>query len=299
MIGAKDTLITLIPLSMYHRIMRRLISHPKFALQIMRGMISRYRKLCPRCGVVGSTFEIHHTDKRGIRTYLCHECRKTFSELYGTIFYRSKVPLDRWLLVILYWAMSTGSISAAEAGRKIGVSHIAAWKMLTKIRGVLSLEASRDLLQYIAEADESWFGKKQNQEIVLGIVQRGRRKLRLFIIPNVKEETLYPHIRNTVVGGSRFFTDGRISYAHTGIRYHHQSVNHSIAEYARGEVHTNTIEQIWGMIKGIIRTIHHGVTKKYRHLYLAQFTFRYENEKSTNLFYKTLSVLFHPTYCYI
>lgn len=284
---------------MYHKIMRRLTAHPRFALEIVRGMITRYQRRCPRCGIVGGTFEIHHTDARGIRTYLCHGCCKTFSELHGTIFYRSKVPLDRWLLVILHWAMSTGSISAAEAGRAVGVSHGAAWKMLTKIRGVLSLETSQDLLQHIAEADESWFGKKQNQEIVLGIVQRERRRLRLFIVPNVQEEMLYPHIRHTVAEGSKFFTDGRISYARTGVRYHHQSVNHSIAEYARGEVHTNTIEQIWGMIKGIIRTIHHGVTRKYRYLYLAQFTFRYENEKSTNLFYKTLSVLFRPTYCYI
>ena len=299
MIGVKTTLITLIPLSMYHKIMRRVTSHPQYALEIVRGMIARYRRLCPRCGVVGSTFEIHHTDKRGVRTYLCHECCRTFSELYGTIFYRSKVPLDRWLLVILHWVMSTGSISAAEAGREVGISHGAAWKMLTKIRAELSHDVSTQLLEDIAEADESWFGRKENQEIILGIVQRGRRKLRLYIVPNVQEETLYPHIRENVVEGSKLYTDGRISYARTGVRYHHQSVNHSAHEYARGDVHTNTIEQIWGMIKGIIRTIHHGVTKKYRHLYLAQFMFRYEHEKSTNFFYKILSVLFHPTYCYI
>lgn len=155
------------------------------------------------------------------------------------------------------------------------------------------------LLQGIVESDEAWFGRKENQHIVLGLVERYGRKLRFLIIPNVKEKTLYPHIRKNVKEGSRFFTDSRITYSITGIRYEHRTVNHSKYEFARGIVHTNTIEQIWGAVKGIIRTIHHGVSAKYRHLYLAQFAFRYQNEKSSNLFFNTLCLIFRPTYCLI
>lgn len=278
--------------------MRRLISHPGSAIIILRKLISRYRKCCPKCGIITCP-ELHHTDGRGIKTYRCQHCLKTFTELYGTIFFRSKISLSSWLLAIIYWTTCTGSLSAAELSRNLGISHKTSWKMLMKLRKEMSEGLESDYLEGMVEADEAWFGKKVNQDIVMGIVQRRRRKLRLIVIPNVKEKTLYPHITDNVKKGSRFFTDSRITYAITGIEYHHQTTNHSISEFARGEVHSNTIEQIWGDIKGIIRTIHHGIKKKYRTLYLAQYIFRYENIKSTNLFYKTLCQLFTPTYCII
>jgi transposase-like protein len=203
------------------------------------------------------------------------------------------------MLAIVYWTTATGSLSAADLGRKLGISHLSAWRMLMKIRKELNKGLSQEVLEDIVEADEAWFGRKKNQEIVMGIVQRGRRKLRLIVIPNVKEETLYPHIEEHIKKGSRFMTDSRITYAITGIEYHHQTVNHSKGEFAREKVHSNTIEQIWGDIKGIIRTIHHGIKKKYRKLYLAQYIFRYENKHCSNLFYKTLCQLFTPTYCLI
>jgi len=204
------------------------------------------------------------------------------------------------MLAIIFWSTSTGGISAAELGRNLGISHLTAWKMLMKMRKMMSQGLSEDYLEGMVEADEAWFGKKKNQDIIMGIVQRGRRKLRLMVIPNVQEKTLYPHIRDHVKKASQFFTDSRITYSITGIEYHHQTTNHSKGEFAReGLIHSNTIEQIWGDIKGILRTIHHGIKKKYRTLYLAQYIFRYENQHSSNLFYKTLCQLFTPTYCII
>lgn len=299
-------------MSDYQKIMRRLISHPRSAIKIIRKLIKRHRKYCPHCGIVRQP-EIHHTDQRGIKTYRCRDCNKTFTELYGTLFYRSKISLSNWLLVIIYWTNSTGSLSAAELSRHLGITHLTAWRMLMKIRREMKKGLDHDILTGIVEADEAWMGhnpsklktksvskfKTSNQDIVLGLVQRKRKKLRLMIIPNVKESTLYPHIRNNVKPGSKFFTDSRVTYSITGIEYHHQVVNHSAKEFARGEVHSNTIEQIWGDIKGIIRTIHHGITKKYRELYLAQYIFKYENQHSSNLFFKTLCQLFTPTYCII
>ena len=296
----------------YQKIMRRLISHPGSALQTIGKMTARYRKFCPRCGIITCP-EIHHTDGRGIRTFRCQHCHKTFTELYGTIFYKSKVPLSFWLLAVIHWINSTGGLSAAELGRNLGVSHQAAWRMLMQIRKSMKQGLSGDFLRGIVEADEAWFGrnrskpgkgktpkfKKNNQDIVMGIVERGGRRLRLIAIPDVKERTLYPHIRHNVRKGSKFFTDSRITYCITGIEYHHRTTNHSASEFARGEVHSNTIEQIWGDIKGIIRTIHHGITKRYRELYLAQYIFKYENKNDSSLFFKTLCQLFSPTYCLI
>lgn len=279
--------------------MRKLISHPGTAIELCRKMIARYRKCCARCGVIAQQ-EIHHTDQRGIRTYFCRACGKTFTELSGTIFYRSKVPLHRWMVAIILWITSTGSVSAAQISRQIGVSEKTSLLMWKKMREEFSKQISIDQLCGEIEADEAWFGRKENQEIILGLVERTKtalRKLRLFIVPNVKERTLCDHIEREVVRGSLIHTDSHVSYSSLNVFYHHETVNHSKGEFGRSGVHSNTIEQIWGSMKGIIRTIHHGVSKKYRHLYLAQFIFRYENEHASNLFYLTVHSLFHPTYC--
>jgi transposase-like protein len=286
-------------MSKYQKIMRKLISHPGSGIEMLRMLTARHRKCCVKCGVVGH-LQIHHTDQRKIRTYQCQACKKTFTETYGTIFYKSKIPISNWLLAIIFWISATGSISAADLSRKLGVSHPTAWKILIKIRKQLSKGLGQEMLEGLVEADEAWFGKKENQEIVMGIVERGKNKIRLIVIPNLKEKTLYPHIQTYVKKGSRLFTDSRVSYAATNVHYWHQTTNHSKGEFAINRViHSNTIEQIWGDIKGIIRTIHHGVSKKYRKLYLAQYAFSYQFKHSSNLFFKTLCQLFSPTYCLI
>jgi len=282
---------------MYHKIMRRLITHPRTALTICRQLVDRHRKACAKCGCLGS-LNLHHTDQRGVRTYRCRACNKTFSELIGTIFASSKLNLALWLRAILEWAISTGSISAAELGRRLGISHPTAWKMLTKIRAEL-LEANLEKLCGTLECDESWHGKKKNQDIIFGIVSRARRQLRFLTTPNASEMTLHSAVSQTAEFGSTLNTDGWTGYGFASIHYWHRTVNHSRREWARDGAHTNTIEQIWGWFKGIIRTIHHGISKKYRRFYLAQFAFRYEHEHSSNLFYATLVKLFRPTYCLI
>lgn len=284
---------------MYHTTLRRIISHPSYALMLVRKLVQRRSKVCPYCGILGHR-QLHHTDERGVVTYRCSACHKTYSELLGTIFFRSKLPVHIWLQALLYWSMSTGSLSAAELARLVHISHPSAWRLLMKIRTVLAAADPPDkLLLGIVEMDESWFGKKENQEIYFGIVQRDTRKLFLTVIPNCTEATLMDQIEQHVLPHARVNTDGWASYHGVSIRYSHAVVNHSKSEFARGDSHTNTIEQIWGMIKGIIRTIHHGVSKKYRILYLKQFIFRYEHEHTHNLFHLALSKLFSPTYCLI
>jgi ISXO2-like transposase domain len=59
----------------------------------------------------------------------------------------------------------------------------------------------------------------------------------------------------------------------------HGSVNHSIGEYVRGDVHANTIEEYFSIMKrGIYGTFHH-VSQQHLKRYLAEFDFHY-NERS-------------------
>ena len=193
---------------MYHKLLRRIISHPSYALVLLRKQMQRYQKVCPHCGVLDHR-HIHHTDQRGILTFLCTACTKTYSELFGTVCYRSKIPPHIWCIAIIQWSIATGSLFAAELSRETGISHLSAWRLLMKIRHVLAATDPPDkLLLGIVEMDESWFGKKENQEIYFGIVQRETRNLFLMAIPDCNEVTLMEQVEQHVCPRARVNTDG-------------------------------------------------------------------------------------------
>ena len=58
----------------------------------------------------------------------------------------------------------------------------------------------------------------------------------------------------------------------------HHSVNHSIGEYVRGDVHTNTIEGYFSIMKRGITGVYHHVSEQHLKRYLAEFDYRY-NER--------------------
>jgi len=283
----------------YAKILRRVNSHPKEAILYLRRLTERHAKACVSCGVI-EDYTTHSIDRQGVRTFQCRSCHKTWSELYGTIFYRSKVPLWKWCTLLLEECIATGGRSGAELQRKLEVSHSTAWNMLRKIRTALLPTLNTTLLHGEVEGDEAWFGKKKNQHIVLGLVSRFQKALVFHTVPNVKEKTLYPLVKQHVQRKSTFYTDQRVSYVATNVYYQHYTVNHSKHEFAREHhIHSNTIEHIWGDIKGVIRTIHHGIKHTYRLSYLALYAFKYQHKHNSNLFYSFLSILFQPTYCLI
>lgn len=302
-----------IPMEVYSKIQRKIISHPKNALDEVRKIIGRHSdrsNACLRCGCVGWQ-HIHHTSKNWVRHYRCIHCNKTYSEFLGTILFRSKLKPSDWLTALLELSVATGGVSGSELGAKIWRQRKTGWRMLRAIRTDLLEKAETKKHGYDArlswetEADEAWFGRKENQEIILGIVQREPRRVCLRSVENVKEQTLWPIVKRSIVPGSLFCTDMRISYSIAGIHYHHATTNHSQKEFGRRHVdrywvermiHSNTVEQLWGQFKGVIRTIHHGVSKKYRMTYLNEQIIRYEHWKTSNLYYYFLSLLFVPTF---
>jgi len=57
--------------------------------------------------------------------------------------------------------------------------------------------------------------------------------------------------------------------------YNHRRINHSEKVYVMGDVHTNTIEGFWSLIKGGIRGVYHSVSRHYLQSYLNEYSFRY------------------------
>jgi len=62
--------------------------------------------------------------------------------------------------------------------------------------------------------------------------------------------------------------------------YCHETVEHGRKKYARGEVHVNTLEAVWNLLRAHL-AVHHGVSKVYLPLYVARFEFRHNRREET------------------
>ena len=70
--------------------------------------------------------------------------------------------------------------------------------------------------------------------------------------------------------------------------YEHRRINHSAGVYVMGDVHTNTIEGFWSLVKRGIGGVYHNVGKQYLQTYLNEYSFRYNRRDCGNLIFHAI-----------
>ncbi|MFI5020608.1 MAG: IS1595 family transposase [Alphaproteobacteria bacterium] len=252
--------------------------------------------VCPFCGTLDNATAV----KTRPGLYQCNEpeCRKQFTVTVGTLFERSHVKLHKWLQAAYLLCASKKGMSTHQLHRMIGVSYKSTWFMMHRIReamregkfpGPLGGEGKT------VEIDETFVGGLEKnkhrrnrkhagtggagKEAVFSLVERGG-SVRSHHVPAVNAKTLRPILVSQVDRGSFLMTDEAAPSKMMGREFErHESVNHSIGEYVRGDAHTNTIENYFSILKrGITGTYHH-VSQQHLKRYLAEFDFRY-NERA-------------------
>ena len=250
--------------------------------------------VCPHCGVVGTAYAITGKSARpGL--YKCKDCKKQFTVTVGTVFERSKVPLNKWLLAVHLMTSSKKGYSAHQLHRNIGVTYKTAWFMAHRIREAMK-DTDTDQLggdgsSGIVEADETYYGKSREgvgerltkkQKIVALVERQGR--VRAYHIPSITAENIDPILKGQVSPNARLMTDGAGHYKKVGKGFaSHEVVNHAAGEYARGDVTTNTVEGYFGILKRGINGVYQHVSPAHLHRYLAEFNFRYNNRSSLKI----------------
>ncbi len=248
--------------------------------------------------------ESQHHRIKGRPVYACDECLTQISPMAGTIFEHSSTSLRLWYYAMYLMASTRCGISAKQIQRETGVTYKTAWRMFRQIRSLLS-EGDMQLEGEAVEIDETYYGGKRKgghgrqlrndkgEEMyapVFGIVER-KGRVRAFATPNVKSSTLLPIVRDYVLPKSTIFTDEYKVYG--GIKnmkkgYTHRRIKHQAHVYVRGNVHTNTIEGFWSLVKRGIGGVYHQVSTKYLQSYLDEYTFRYNRRDQGNLIFTSL-----------
>jgi transposase len=261
--------------------------------------INRYETLtnCPSCKKKTKFYKVSNR-----KCYACQFCGYQIHPLANTIFHKSDTSLKNWFFAIYLFANSKNGVSAKELERQLGVTYKCAWRMAKQIRILFTQVGA--ILENIVEADETYIGGKsqgkrgrgaEGKTPVFGLVQR-KGKVVAHVVNNTKSSTIIPIVQNNVQTGSTMMTDEFGTY--NPIRkagYEHQRVNHTIKQYAVGDVHVNTIEGFWSQFKRSVNGTYHAVSPKYLQSYVNEFSYRYSHRKSlTPLFLRLLSTVGKP-----
>ena len=256
--------------------------------------------VCHHCGS-----EKHYATKKEGR-YRCanKECRKDFTVMTGTVMERSHVPLHKWLEAFSIMCESKKGVSSLQLQRHLKISYKAAWFLSHRIReamreGGLTPPPMLGGGGKIVEADETYFGRhdqhvalkkprtspytkrgwkdKGKTRAIVSLVERGG-SVRSFHVTHADKETVGAIVAGNIIRETRLHTDESRLYTEIGGQFAaHEAVKHLAGEYARGDVHTNSVEGYFSIFKRGMKGVYQHCREKHLHRYLAEFDFRYNH----------------------
>jgi transposase-like protein len=251
--------------------------------------------VCPHCGVVDQATRMNGESHRpGL--YQCNACREPFTVTVGTLYERSKIPLNKWLAATHLMMASKKGISALQVGRMLGVSKKTAWFLCHRIRESMNDAKPGPIGGHnrVVEADETLIGGKAKnrafakeppkKHTVLTLVDRDGES-RSFHVADVTAKTLREKIVTAASRKSHLMTDEHPSYDPIGKEFaSHSTVNHSADEYVRlgGFAHVNTAECRFSLMKRAVFGTHHSVSEAHLPRYLVEWDFKFNTRKATD-----------------
>lgn len=235
-------------------------------------------KACSSCGVVNPKY--YRVKKR--KCYACKDCGFQLHPLAGTIFHKSETPLTTWFFAMYLFSQAKNGVAAKELERHLGVTYKTAHRMGRQIR--LLMQQGDNKLSGVVEADETYIGGKHNnkrrhesKEPVIGIVER-KGEVKAIHVDGATASTALPFIAGNLTPEATLYTDESRIYNRVSRMRTHMMINHSKQEYARGVVHTNTIEGFWSQLKRSLDGTHHCVSPKYLQSYVDERTYHYNHQ---------------------
>jgi transposase-like protein len=258
---------------------------------------------CPHCGNADQDM-ITKLEGKAHRPglYQCNEpeCREQFTVTVGTVFERSKIPLSKWLAALFLLTSSKKGMSTHQIHRTIGVSYKSTWFMTHRLREAMrtgGFEPPMGGGGKVVEADETYWGKADEMHVspqrkgrplikrgrfannrpIVALVERGGN-VRTFHVAVADQVTVSKIVRDNVKRDSRLHTDESKLY-NAGLMgvMTHETVKHTVGEYVRGDVTTNTVESYFSIFKRGMRGTYQHCAEKHLHRYLAEFDFRHNS----------------------
>ena len=258
--------------------------------------------LCPKCTVVRA-FQ-RYPMKQQRQSWTCTACGHHLHPTAGTIFHKSSTSLHLWFYAMYLMASTRCGISAKQLERELGVTYKTAWRIFNKVRSLLD-EEIRDLAGEV-ETDETFYGGKNknkhankknpnthgpqgsDKQPIWGAMERGGRVVAV-VVPDTKKATLLPHVIERVMPRSTVYSDEAYAYDPLkGLGFQHKRVHHAAKIYVEGDVHVNSLEGFWSLLKRGIGGVYHSVSAKHLQSYVSEYAWRYNHRNDHQASFRTL-----------
>jgi len=251
-----------------------------------------------------------------MKVFSCNDCKSTFSPFKGTIFEKSSTDLRKWMYAIHLFLNGKKGISGLQLKREIGVTYKTAWRMLQQIRLAMGNAENQEFFDTIVEIDETYIGGKPRKgndkndndgnggtpapnkrgrgtkkTPVVGVVDRINKQIFAKVaMPNAKGQKLTAKqlidVLKTVSkqeNNNTIMTDEFRGYDPlTRNNFVHLRIDHTKA-FSDGDIHTNSAESFWAILKRGVYGIYHHISVKYMQRYVDEFVFR-QNNRDGNMF---------------
>ena len=250
----------------------------------------RWSEVGPFCPYCAGLHVRRKKENDRVGRWNCHDCHSSFNVLQGTIFHKTRIPLQKWFVAIALMINAKKSLSSCQLSRDLNLNQTSCWYMQYRIRTAMASD-DRFLLKGIVEVDETYVGGKfrwkdektkrgrgTHKMPVIGAVER-KGSVTAQVTETVSGYSVSKFINKVMdVSKSTLVTDQLRAYRVMDSVMDHFSVNHS-ERYVDGEVHTNTIEGFWAHLKRAWYGQHHHYSKAHMSLYVSEACWKYNRRR--------------------
>ena len=239
--------------------------------------------VCPLCGAT----EVGRKQEKGrVGRWNCYACHSSYNVLSGTLFERTRVPLQKWFLAIILMLNTKASLSSHQLARDLELNQKTAWFMMMRIRK--GMEQDSAFLKGVVEADETYISwqkrSKRGDKLDNGEYDRNWKRYKMTMMGAVERDGdvfaqlidgvtgtyLTPFLTRNVALSAQLVTDGLTGYSRMGNHFASHHVLEHNDTYVEGEVHTNTIEGFWKQLKRAWYGTHTKYSPAYANAYAAE-----------------------------
>lgn len=236
---------------------------------------------CPRCG---------HTKCSFIKTrrlYQCSACSYQASLTAGTVFHRTRTPIQKWFWLIFMMTRHKSGVSILRMQKLLRIgSYKTAWLMGHKIRKGMQDRDSGFKLAGLVELDlrllgpdkvSKSTGTPRRPTAFVTCIERRPDKLGhcvMRVVDGKASETICDLARDNAHPATRLRVYGKSSYDTFMERYCDQA-SADLVEYGQASRGLRSIHAVIANIRGNIRGVYHGVSRKHLQRYFAEFCYRF------------------------
>lgn len=246
--------------------------------------------------------------KRHVQRYLCNSCESRFNDLTETIFEGTKLEIREWVYILRELSRNT---SMNQISKDLERSY----KAIMRVRDLAASELGKKMVAELknqVEIDETYSsaGQKgtkckdrsprerglklrgrgtydEDKPPIVAAVERGGGAV-LRVAEHLSNRFIRSLLKSHVEEDSEIYHDDYSIYGRLpGYRDH--EINHKSEGYAKGEVHVNTAEGLFSLLKSWLRTFR-GVRKDNLWKFLTFFEFKFSFRDLDP--FKSLSTLF-------